>query len=76
MFLVVMLADGSLVTIGTNGSWVPIMWDSQGGPITTNIAAVPDNAVIMVDMLPIGTIDSYLADVTTGLPLLPEILEN
>ena len=74
MFLVVMLSDGSLVTIGTNGQWVPIKWDATGGPDTTNVAAVPDNAVIMADMLPADTIDSYLADVTTGLPVLPEIL--
>lgn len=76
MFLVVMLSDGSLVTIGTDGSWMPIKWDVTGGVDTTNVAAVPDNAVIMQEMLPTDTIDAYLADVTTGLPILQSILEN
>ena len=72
MFLVVMLADGSLVTIHNSGKWVPIVWDLTGGPVTTDIAAVPNDAVIMDDMLPAGYIDAYLADVTTGLPVLSE----
>lgn len=70
MFLVVMLADGSLVTMNNYGQWVPIVWDLTGGPVTTDIASVPQNAVIMEDMLPADTIDSYLADVTTGLPIV------
>ena len=74
MFLVVMLSDGSLVTIDNFGQWVTLEWDLTGGPVLTNIAAVPDGAVIMEDMLPADYIDAYLADVTTGLPVLSEQL--
>ena len=72
MFLIVMLTDGSLVTIGTDGQWRPVVWDLTGGVNMPWAANVPINAVIMAEMLPPDTIDAYLADATTGLPVLEE----
>lgn len=69
-----MLSDGSLVTIDNHGVWRPIVWHPTGGVDMPWAANVPVDAVIMEDMLPGGTIDAYLADVTTGLPVLSEQL--
>ena len=72
MFIVAMLSDGTLVTIDNFGQWIPLEWIVGEGWDLTNVAAVPEGAIILAEMLPADTIDAYLADVTTGLPVLTE----
>jgi len=73
MFIVVMDIFGTLRTIDTNGVWREVRWNLTGGPAMPWAANVPLDAIILAEMLPPGTIDAYLADVTTGLPVLSQV---
>ncbi len=66
MYLVAMDSNGTLRTIENDGKWRTIVWDGEW-PVLTNAAIVPEDAVIMAEMLPPDTIDSYVA----GRYLLP-----
>jgi len=71
MFLVIMRIDGTILFLDTDGHWQVMGWDATGGPVVPNALNITDDMIITQDCLPPDTIDSYLADVTTGLPVLP-----
>ena len=73
MILVVMHADGTLSTIDTTGQWRPIVWAGEDLPVVPWAESVPQDAVIMQDMLPFDTIDAYLADRNTLTPVVTVI---